>query len=251
METVVKIKNVFFRYDKELVLEDVNLDIYKGDYLGIVGPNGSAKSTLLKLMLGILKPERGSIWLLGEDIQHFSRWSEIGYVPQHVRNFNFAFPATVEEVVAANLYSRIGLFRSIKKEHLEKVYDTLKIVGLENRRKELMGNLSGGQQQRIFIARALVNDPEIIFLDEPTVGIDIKSQEEFYRLLKLFNEEMGITIVMVSHDIGAINNNVNRVACMGDKKLIPHEGENIPFHKLLAQLYGNEMNILIHQHGKK
>ena len=157
-------------------------------------------------------------------------------------DFNFSFPASVEEVVAANLYSQIGLFRRIQKKHMKIVYDALKAVGLEKCSKKLIGNLSGGQQQRVFIARALVNHPDIIFLDEPTVGIDAKSQEEFYQLLKKLNEERGITIVIISHDIGSITKNVSRIVCMGDKKLIPYQ-RNTPFRELLVQVYGNEMNL--------
>lgn len=232
VEEVVKVQNVFFRYDKEYVLEDIGLDVFQGDYLGIVGPNGSAKTTLLRLMLGLLKPEKGLIQLFGQDVSSFRRWNRIGYVPQQVKDFNFSFPASVEEVVAANLYSQIGLFRPIQKKHMEMVHETLKAVGLEKCSKKLIGNLSGGQQRRVFIARALVNHPDIIFLDEPTVGIDAKSQEEFYQLLKKLNEERGITIVIISHDIGAMMKNASRIVCMGEKKLIPYEKNSALFREL-------------------
>lgn len=249
MEKVVGIKNVSFGYDNKFVLQDINLDIYEGDYLGIVGPNGSAKSTLIKLMLGLLKPQKGKIDLFGKEIDKFKDWGKIGYVSQRATSFNTSFPATVEEVVAANLYPKIGLFKSIKKIDLKRVDEVLKIVGMCDFKGRLIGNLSGGQQQKVFIARTLVSEPQIIFLDEPTGGIDLNSQMEFYRLLEKLNKEMNITIVMVSHDIGAITEKVSRVACMGDKRLVVHNSCcDVPFSKVLSELYGDEMKLLIHHH---
>lgn len=249
MDKIVSVRDLTFGYDEKIVLEDINLDIYKGDYLGIVGPNGAAKSTFIKLLLKLLKPQKGSIELFGQDIEEFKDWGKIGYIAQKATLFNSGFPATVEEVVAANLYPKIGLFKTIKKPHMKRVHDILKIVGMDEYKKRLIGNLSGGQQQKVFIARTLVSEPEIIFLDEPTVGIDIKSQMEFYDLLEKLNKEMKITIVMISHDIGVITEKVNRVACMGDKKLIVHNScLNVPFNKVLSEFYGDKMKLLIHHH---
>lgn len=249
MDKIVSVENLFFGYDEKLALEDINLEIYRGDYLGIVGPNGSAKSTLLKLILGLLKPQRGSIKIFNQYIKDFKEWGRVGYVAQKATSFNSSFPATVEEVVTANLFPKIGLFKSVKKEHKEKVYDTLKIVGMESYRHRLIGNLSGGQQQKVFIARTLISEPEIIFLDEPTVGIDVQSQKEFYDLLERLNKKMNITIVMVSHDIGVITEKVNRIACMGDRKLlVQNKCCKVSFSKALTEFYGDSMNLLVHRH---
>ncbi|RKD25484.1 zinc transport system ATP-binding protein [Caminicella sporogenes DSM 14501] len=251
MEKIVTVKDLYFGYDEKLILENINLDVFKGDYLGIVGPNGAAKSTLIKLILGLLKPQKGKIKLFGQDIEKFKDWGRVGYVAQKATSsFNSSFPATVEEVVSVNLYPKIGLFKSIKKVHMEKVYDVLKIVGMDKFGKRLIGNLSGGQQQKVFIARTLVSEPEIIFLDEPTVGIDINSQLEFYDLLERLNKEMKITIVMISHDIGVITEKVSRVACMGSGKLIVHNSCcNVPFKDVLSRFYGEKMKLLIHHHN--
>ncbi|KXG76135.1 metal ABC transporter ATP-binding protein [Thermotalea metallivorans] len=249
MEKVISLKDVSFGYDQNLVLENIHLDVFQGDYLGIVGPNGSAKSTLLKLMLGILKPQRGTIQIFGQDIEKFRDWGKIGYVAQKATSFNVGFPATVEEVVGGNLYTSIGLCRGIKRIHRDKIHKALEFVGMEDYCNRLIGNLSGGQQQKVFIARALVSSPQIIFLDEPTVGIDLKSQEEFYRLLEKLHKEMQITILMVSHDIGVITEKVTRVACMGDKRLITHQSCcNIPFSEVMAQFYGEKMKLMLHHH---
>lgn len=249
MEKVISIRNLYFSYDGNFVLEDVNLDIYKGDYLGIVGPNGSGKSTLIKLILNILNPLRGTIKILGQDIKNFNDWGKIGYVAQKASSFNTSFPATVQEIVAANLYSRIGLFKPINKKYLDKVHHVLEITGMEDYAGRLIGSLSGGQQQKVFIARALVSSPEILFLDEPTVGIDIESQKEFYELLERLNEEMDITIVIISHDIGVIAQKANRVACMGNKKLVVHSNSRSKsWDSVVKELYGDKVNILIHNH---
>lgn len=249
MERVVSIRNLTFGYEDKAILKDINLDIFKGDYLGLIGPNGSGKSTLLKLILGILKGQKGSIKIFDKEIEDFVDWSKIGYVPQNVTAFNTGFPATVEEIVAANLYPRLGLFKGIKKHHLKIVEEALAVVGMEEYKNRLIGNLSGGQQQKVFIARALVSRPEIIFLDEPTVGIDVDSQMEFYDLLERLNREMNITIVMVSHDIGVIADKVNRIACMGDGKILVHNKCcRVPFGEVLSKFYGDKMKLLIHDH---
>lgn len=249
METLVKMKDITFGYEDNIVLENINLSINEGDYVGIIGPNGSAKSTLVKLMLNVLKPQKGKIELFGVDIDSFKEWGKLGYVAQKATSFNTSFPATVQEVVAANLYPKIGLFKSIKKHHMEKVLEALKFVGMEEYKDRLIGNLSGGQQQRVFIARTLVSSPKIIFLDEPTVGIDFKSQREFYKLLSKLNEEMNITIVMVSHDIGVVTERANKVLILGDGKL--HECSDCSATSLsrtLEEVYGEDMKVLSHHH---
>lgn len=249
MNKLVSVKGVCFGYENKLVLKNINLDVYEGDYLGIVGPNGSGKSTLIKIMLNILKPSKGSVEMFGRDVDHFRDWGRIGYVRQKATSFNTGFPATVEEIVAANLFSRIGIFKPITRSHREMAYKALEIVGMEKFNRKLIGNLSGGQQQKVFIARALVNSPKILFLDEPTVGIDLDSQKEFYGLMEKLNKEMHITIAMVSHDIGVITEKVNRFACMGDSRLICHENNShLEVTDILKEVYGDKMNLLIHKH---
>lgn len=239
--SVVSLNNVSFGYDDKLVLEDIKLDIYEGDYLGIIGSNGSAKSTLIKLILNTLKPLKGEIKLFNRDIHSFKDWNKIGYVDQKSTSFNKSFPATVEEVVGLNLFSQVGLFRSINKKHMTKVNECLKIVGMDSYRKRLIGNLSGGEQQKIFIARALVNSPKIIFLDEPTVGIDLKSQEDFYCILEKLNKEFNITIVMISHDIEIIAKKANRLVCMANSRLTIHDNyDKLSTDKILKYMYSSK-----------
>ncbi|MCK8060651.1 MULTISPECIES: metal ABC transporter ATP-binding protein [unclassified Fusibacter] len=246
---LVDVKNLSFAYDDQYVLKDANLIIEKGDYFGVIGPNGSAKSTLLKLMLGMLDPIKGDVELFGEPIKKFKGWNKIGYVSQKANAFNTSFPATVNEVVEAGLFSSLGLFKRIGRKHKQEVERVLGIVGMQEFGTRLIGNLSGGQQQKVFIARALISQPEIIFLDEPTVGIDAKSQLEFYDLLEILNKKYGMTIVMVSHDIGVITEKVSRIACMADGKIVCHDACcAVPPAEFIQEVYGEHMHLLLHDH---
>lgn len=219
MEQIIKLKNVTFGYQDNIILNNINLDINKGDYVGIIGSNGVGKSTLLKLMLNEIKPLEGSVDIFGASINEFKDWKKVGYVNQKANSFVSSFPATVQEVVAMNLSSKIGLFRSINKNHLKEVDRVLELVGMEENKHKLIGELSGGQQQKVFIARSLVNSPEVLFLDEPTVGIDLSAQSDFYSLLSQLNKRLNLTIVMISHDISIIKHEVKKLVCLKCKKI--------------------------------
>src|SRR5690606_16918959 len=200
-EKIVEFENISFSYGKNEVLDNINFYIEKGDFIGIIGPNGSAKSTLMKVMIGILKPDKGRVRLFNEDIKDFKDFTKVGYISQNVRDINPRFPATVEEIVESNLYSQLGFLKISNKNIKEKTYEVLRIVGMEEYKDTLIGKLSGGQKQRVFIARSLINNPEILFMDEPLVGIDIGSQKKLYSLMDKLNKDYNITLAMVSHDI--------------------------------------------------
>ena len=239
MTKILEVKNISFGYGRETILEDVSLELNRGDYLGLIGPNGSAKSTLIKLVLGILKPHRGSIKLFGEDIRKFKQWERVGYVSQKATSFNKKFPATVEEILEVSLRSK----------DRTAVDHALDIVGMDGFKKRLIGHLSGGQQQRVFIAKALISQPELLLLDEPTVGIDLSSQELFYGILEDLNKRYGMTIVLVSHDIGAVTKRVNRIACMGNKRLYSDcMGPSLDVHQMIGKVYGEKIRLIDHHH---
>jgi len=202
-DTIIELSDVSFAYQVDDVVKDVTLQIHRGDYVGIIGPNGGGKSTLLKLMIGLLKPTEGKIKLFGQDIKAFKDWQRIGYVPQK-NNFDSNFPVTVEEVVMMGRFGRIGLFHLPSKKDEEKVLQALEQVEMQDFRKRQISDLSGGQQQRVFIARALVSEPEVIFLDEPTTGVDMKTQQQFYSLLRKLNRELSLTLVLVSHELEVV-----------------------------------------------
>lgn len=211
MKNIIYIENVSFGYNKDNILNDIMLSIDEGDFVGIVGCNGSGKSTLLKLLIGQLNPSKGKVKFFNEDISKSNNLDKIGYVSQISMSTGASFPATVEEIVMANLYSKIGFMKFPKKEHKEKVKEALKIVNMEDYSKRLIGNLSGGQQQRVMIARALVSEPKILILDEPTTGIDASSEEQLYNLLEKLNKESKITIIIVSHDFAKITKYTNKI----------------------------------------
>lgn len=219
MKNIISIENVSFAYNKENVLQDIILSIDEGDFVGIIGCNGSGKSTLMKLLIGQLNPSKGKIKLFSEDLDKSNNLNKIGYVPQISLSSGANFPATVEEIVMANLYSKVGFMKFPKKEHKEKVKEALKIVNMQDYSKRLIGNLSGGQQQRVMIAKALVSDPKIIILDEPTTGIDAASEEQLYTLLERLNRESKITIVIVSHDFAKISKYTNKIFVVENNKV--------------------------------
>lgn len=214
---VVSIKNVSFKYNNLPVLVDVNMIVKTGDFVGLIGPNGSGKTTLLKLILGLLPSQEGEIYLFGKHINKFSDWNKVSYVSQKATSFNSGFPATVYEVVSMGLYGKKGLFHYLNKRDKVKIFEVLEIVGLTQYANHSIGKLSGGQQQRVFIARALVNEPDLLILDEPTVGVDSESSNQFYKLLEMMNKKMGITIIFVSHDIGVLTKIVSVVTCLNKK----------------------------------
>jgi len=193
----LEIKNVDFSYSKEPVLRNINLELKVGDFAVLTGENGSGKSTLLKLILRELKPDSGFIKMLGSENR--IRGGKIGYVAQNGTFGNENFPATVEEIVLANLYMQIGRFRFPKVKHKIMVEEVLDKLDMNRHRKAMIGELSGGMQQRIMLARAMVTNPEILILDEPTNGIDSKSIKQLYTILEELHKNQNLTIIMVTH----------------------------------------------------
>ncbi len=224
-ENIIEVETVSFSYGATTVLENVNLSVHKGDYLGLVGGNGSGKTTLLKIILGLLEQTSGSVKLFNQDQASFKDWPKIGYVPQHATNFDESFPATVSEVVVMGRYGRLGLFHPTTDKDYAKTREALEHVGMWELRDRLIGDLSGGQQQRVFIARALATDPEVVFLDEPTVGVEKNVRDEFYALLQKLNKDLGLTVVLVTHDLENIAHEAMHVACI-NKTLYFHDSAN-------------------------
>lgn len=251
MDFALQIKNLSFSFGERKILKNINLDIENGDYVGIIGPNGSGKSTLIKVILGILGQDEGKIKILGNDIKHVINCNKIGYISQKANSFNGDFPATVFEVVGAGLRNNMGIFSRYNKEEKDKINNALKIVGMEEYKNRLIGRLSGGQQQRVFIARAIVKEPQILFLDEPMVGVDQASEDAVYCLLAKLNKEMGITIIMVTHDIGAITVHANKIVCMSNGTLKLHDMDKQLTNEDISALYEYGVNVHMHKHNCK
>jgi len=249
-ESVVSLKNIHFKYENKIVLKGVNLDIPRGSFMGLVGPNGGGKTTLIKIILGLITPDDGTIEILNEPIASFKDWNHIGFVSQKSTAFNKGFPATVFEVVAMGLTAKIGYFRFFTKKDRKKVIHAIEQVGMADYAQQSIGNLSGGQQQRVFIARALVSEPELLILDEPTVGVDFKNVERFYELLHKLNSEQNITLLLVTHDTGAMTEYATDVVCLNQTLHfhgLPEEYTSLT-DKDLSKIYGHPVTIVTHDH---
>jgi zinc transport system ATP-binding protein len=198
--------------------------------VGILGHNGAGKTTLMKLSLGLLKTQKGKVRVLGHDTEKFNHWEKVGYVQQTLEDFDFQFPATVMEVVLmGRLALKKGIFKNFDSEDRKAAVRAMETIGIGNLRDKKIGALSGGQRQKVFLAKTLCADAEILFLDEPTAAMDYNSQHAFYDLLQKLNKEMGITIIMVTHDLGQILQHVKRVIVLNRK--IVFEGESKKFNK--------------------
>ncbi|WP_455257438.1 metal ABC transporter ATP-binding protein [Peptoniphilus asaccharolyticus] len=204
---IIEIKNLSFSYGHDTVLDNLNLNIPSGGLNIILGENGSGKSTLLKLILGELRANSGNINLFGEDISKFKNFEKIGYVPQIQVANQMAFPVTCLELVVLNLYRNFGKIKIPKEEQLKKARDILIKMGLEKQINMPLNELSGGLKQRAMIARALVNNPELLIMDEPTAGIDAKSKEQFIKILSAMQKD-NMTILLVTHEMEFIEENL-------------------------------------------
>ena len=249
-DSVIRLEHISHAYDEKLVLQDVNLEIKSGMFMGLVGPNGGGKTTLIKIILGLLKPDQGNIYLLDQPIEQFHDWNRIGFVSQKANTFNKGFPATVFEVVAMGLTAKIGYLKFMRKKHKQKVLETIDMVGMGDYAYQNIGELSGGQQQRIFIARALVSEPSLLILDEPTVGIDYRNVERFYELLHELNTKQNLTLLLVTHDTGVMTEYATNVVCLN--KQLHFHGKTEDYSALsaeaLSEIYGHPVQVIVHDH---
>ncbi|MFO3717936.1 metal ABC transporter ATP-binding protein [Anaerococcus sp. ENR1011] len=217
---VIEIKNLNFGYNEKLILKDINLEVEKGDFLAISGQNGSGKTTLIKILTRELKKQDGEINILGKAIENIDDFSDIGYVPQLSESRDITFPLTCFEYVILNLYREFNAFKRPSKETIRKTNDIFKRLDIESLKDRPFNKLSGGQQQRVMIARSMVASPKILILDEPTVGIDQKSKEEFLDLLGHLNKRQDITILIISHEMDLIDKFVNKTRVLKEGRLI-------------------------------
>ncbi len=216
---IVSVQGLSFQYNSSEILTDVSFSLTTGDYVGIVGPNGSGKTTLIKATLGFLEPSGGRVSLFGYRPADFPAWYKVGYLPQKLNTFNPHFPATVKEIVALGLLSRKGFPRRIGKPDDIVIDNALSLMDILPIKNELIGELSGGQQQRALIAKALVSEPELLILDEPTTALDPEAREKFFSTLQSLNELKKVTIVIITHDIGTIGKYASRLLYL-DKRVI-------------------------------
>lgn len=236
----IALENVNFSYNHELILDNVNLSISGREFIGIIGPNGGGKTTLLRLILGLLTPDSGTVRVFGQPPEKVR--NRIGYVPQHLQ-FDQHFPATVFDIVQMG---RVGhsRFGRISKEGKQVAEDALAAVELSEYKKRSFAGLSGGQRQRVLIARALASDPQLLLFDEPTANVDSSSGEKLYRILAELNKRM--TILVVSHDIGFVHHHITSVACVNHQVVI-HPTSSLNGRNII-DMYGHDLSLIRHDH---
>ncbi len=242
----IRFDEAWFSYNSEPVVRDINFSIMPGEFAAILGPNGSGKTTLMKLALGLLKPTSGRVLLFGVPAEKFTDWHRVGYVPQRTQATESRFPASVREVVNFGTYSGfnpLAIFQ--RKKMSDKVDEAMEMAGVLKLANQRVSDLSVGQQQRMLIARALVRRPDLLVMDEPVAGIDAAGEEQFHSMIRRLNQDLGITIVMVSHDIGAVMREATTIACI-NRDIVFHG----PVHQLgpqaLSDLYGFPVDVLMH-----
>lgn len=251
MDPIFEIQNVNYSYPDKVALKDINIKIYPGSFTAIVGPNGSGKSTLLKLILGIHHLQSGSILVNGKPLTN-QLSDKIGYVSQKANAGNTGFPATVREIITSGLTQEKKLFQRFNHQDRDRVTALMERLHISHLQHKNISQLSGGQQQRVFIARALISNPTILILDEPTVGIDAKHVAEFYQLLTQLKEE-GITILLVTHDIGVVADTATSVVCLNQH--LHFHGSVQQFKSLdqveISKIYGHPVQFVDHNHERE
>jgi len=238
-DVIISIKNLSFSYNSNKVLDDINIDIERGAYLGLIGPNGGGKSTLLKIILGLLKPDSGRVEFAGGVNPRCSDDCRIGYVPQRISQDYQDLPATVFDIVESGLVAKEEIFK-LQKNRNEVINDAIKLAGLKGLENKLIGELSGGQRQKAFVA------PQILILDEPFVGVDLSSQDEFYKFLRKLNIEKGLTIIFVSHDIDIISAQAKQIIALNRKIVYTGKAEKMNEKELVDNIYGQKFTHIHH-----
>ena len=239
-DIVIRLNGVDFSYNGELVLKDENLEIHEREMIGIIGPNGGGKTTLLRLILGLLKPRRGEVLVFGQPPARSSH--RLGYVPQHMLYDN-RFPVSVLDVVLMGLTGKSSL-GPFARDTVRKAEEALASVNLSDYRNNPFAELSGGQRQRVLIARALASSPDMLLFDEPTANVDTTAGEKLYEILEQLNARM--TILVVSHDIGFVNRHISSVVCV-NQQVVVHPTSSLVGQNII-DLYGNDMALIRHDH---
>jgi zinc transport system ATP-binding protein len=249
--SILEVSNLYVSRSNSSVIEHADFTIHRGDYVGIVGPNGGGKTTLILALLNILPRTKGSIRLFGQNIGSFSKWEKIAYVPQHAVNFDPNFPLTVRELVSLGRVNRGNMGRTLKRKDWESVDEVLEFMGISEIANKRIGQLSGGQKQRVFVAKALVRNPEIILLDEPVVGVDAETQEKFYKKLSDLNVKKGITILIVTHDLTAVFCRMSKIMCINKRVNVTDITEALEPEEVLRKAYGEHFHFVFHKHECK
>ena len=236
-------------YREGRVLEDVSFQVERGDYVGIVGPNGSGKSTLIKALLGLVTINKGSATLFGTPLSGFRDWHKVGYLPQSLQLVNPVFPATVHETVGLGLLSLKRFPKRLNRADKDKINTILDELGVLDLEHKLIGELSGGQLQRVLLARAIVNDPELLVLDEPTAALDPETRGRFYAMIADINRTRGVTVLLVTHDSGAIGEHASKMLYLDKKILFYGSFDQFCCSPEMSSMFGEHtQHLMCHRH---
>lgn len=248
-DEIVRTEQLACCYREGRVLEDISFRVQRGDYVGIVGPNGSGKSTLVKALLGLVDISSGGAALFGSPLAGFRDWRRVGYLPQSLHLVNPVFPATVHETVGLGLLSLKRFPKSLNSGDRIKIDDTLEELGIYDLRLKLIGELSGGQLQRVLLARAIVNNPELLVLDEPTAALDPETRERFYTMIGTLNRTRGVTVMLVTHDSGAIGLHASKMLYLDKKILFYGSFEEFCHSPEMSSMFGeHSQHLMCHRH---
>ena len=245
---IVELQNVDVVRSGELVIQNANFSIQTGDYVGLVGPNGGGKTTLILSLLNFLPRAKGTIRLFGIDIDKFSAWEKVAYISQTATSFDTKFPLTVRELVSLGRIKKGNVARRFTSEDWQAVDDSITFMGLADVAHKRIGQLSGGQKQRVFVAKALARNPEIIFLDEPIVGVDAATQEKFFKKLSDLNTERKTTILLVTHDLTSVFCRMSKVMCVNRQVEVAEITQDLDPNALLKRAYGEHFHFVFHRH---
>ncbi|MFA5130404.1 MAG: metal ABC transporter ATP-binding protein [Patescibacteria group bacterium] len=248
--SILSVKHLSFRYESDEILSDLSFDVQEGNFIAMAGPNGAGKTTLIKILLGLEKANKGTVKLFGTPLERFREWGRIGYLPQRVNAFNPLFPATVQEAVNLGRLSHKRYPKTLLPSDDAHVLHMLEQMGILNLKDELVSNLSGGQQQRVFLARALISDPSLLILDEPTTALDPQTREQFFDLLQSLNKKKRVSIIIVTHDTSTIGQFAQELMYLDKKIIFYGKFEEFCSSKDMEHYFGTfSQHLICHQHG--
>lgn len=246
---IVSIENLSVKYNSTDVFSGVTLAVNAGDYVALAGPNGSGKSTLIKTMLGLIEPAAGSVKIFGVSPSTFADWQKVGYIPQRLVSFSPYFPATVEEVVSMGLLSGKKFPKRLSSKDNEAIDRALSLMDITALKDKKIGELSGGQQQRVIIARAVINEPELLILDEPTTAVDPETREKFFAVIDVLNKNKNTTVMLITHDTGSAGRYASKLLYFDRKVVFYGTFKDFCESENMAEYFGpGSQHLICHRH---
>lgn len=246
---IVSVENLTVKYNSTNVFSDVTFAVNAGDYIALAGPNGSGKSTLIKAILGLLESVEGDVKIFGDPPSVFIDWQKVGYVPQRLASFSAYFPATVKEVVSMGLLSGKKFPKRLSSKDNNAIDRALSLMDISALKDKKIGELSGGQQQRVIIARAIINEPELLILDEPTTALDPDTRDKFFSILDILNKNKNTSVILITHDTGTVGKYASKLLYFDRRVVFFGTFKDFCESPNMAEYFGHSSQHLIcHRH---